>query len=108
MKINREQCPVCLRNWIPDPHPAKQGDYYDEYYVCPNSDCRFGIIITKNGKWIYLYKCLGEIEEVWWVEKDNTYDRCEIRIGRRGFSIINFVPPVNITLERLKTLVLFS
>lgn len=106
------RCPICQSAWIAD------GDDHGR----PTYVCRAGLFDINNPHYIQLtaYNDLDLMKppkehywiirhlfyghEIWWCDDGHV----NIRMAIHKFEKIEFVPPFNITYERLKKLLVFS
>jgi hypothetical protein len=87
------QCPVCHL-----PFNTTNGSKCINFKQC-------GFWLKKGPSTHYLGKYFKSGNEIWWIYSQNV-DKYEIRINRR-YHEISFVPPFDITEERLLQLLLF-
>ena len=99
LKVVPPKCPICDSSWIKSASPNSPNTF-----LCHNAKGCSMLLLIADGVYFYLRKRFEDKTEIWW----SSMGPCIVGTINSSFKDINFDPPYNITLDRLKLLILFS
>src|SRR5271165_4152576 len=98
INIDLPKC-ICGADWEYD------SLYNDKYHKYCSKQCGFSSIY-RNGYCLFLIKKLKDERELWLCYGSDS--RCELLTFKKTYKTLNFIPPFNITIERLNLLLILS
>jgi hypothetical protein len=104
LPIKPLQCPLCQNNWI----EAKTRRYLPYIHFLCSSTCGLEFIVCYSNNFVdfNMYKKLTDELEIWWNYNQDAF-LWNGKTQKFIYTYKDFVPPFNITLERLTKLMVF-